>query len=227
MTRDDDLEKRVDELQRSLEELREELRERERDRWRPRRGPGGLPRPPTPRELVRFADREAIPAAIATLEANIRALELLQGALRLADPERAAAEEAERTRARAEDLGHRGLDRLDDALRDLQEAARGEELPRDSNAREIIEQARRIRAEIAEGIDAAERERARDRRDPGGEDGETADRGVEIDVEDELDSIRAELEDDEDGDATDTEDGTDAAGDDAENGEGRPDRDDG
>lgn len=196
MTRDDDLEERVDELQRSLEELRREIEPR------PPRGPGGLPRPPTPRELVRFADRQAIPTAIAVLEANVRALELLQAALRLADPERAAAEEADRTRARAEDLSRRSLDRLDDVLRDLQEAARGDALPSNSDAREIIEDARRLRAEIAEGIGEAERVRTGGRRERSAEEAE--DEEVEIDVEDELDSIRAELEDAENG-----EDGTD------------------
>lgn len=232
MTRDDDLEERVDELQRSLEELRREIGPRAP------RGPGGLPRPPTPRELIRLADRQAIPAAIAALEANIRALELLQGALRLADPERGAQAEADRTRERAEDLSRRSLDRLDDTLRDLQEAVRGDTLPPDSDAREIIEQARRIRAEIDDGIGEAERERTRGRRDTDETDDDdigddAVDRGVEIDVEDELDSIRAELEEDRDRDAdanaNNDEDengtGTDEIGDDAANGEGYPDRD--
>lgn len=192
MTRDDDLEERVDELQRSLEELRREIEPR------PPRGPGGLPRPPTPRELVRFADRQAIPTAIAVLEANVRALELLQAALRLADPERAAATEADRTRERAEELSRRSLDRLDDVLRDLQEATREDALPRNSDAREILEEARRLREEITDGIDEAERTRTGGRRERST--GVTEDEpGVEIDVEDELDSIRAELEDAEDG----------------------------
>lgn len=200
MTRDDDLEERVDDLQHSLEELRREIEPR------PPRGPGGLPRPPTPRELVRFADRQAIPTAIAVLEANVRALELLQAALRLSDPERTATEGADRTRVRAEELCRRSLDRLDDVLRDLQEAARDDTLPRDGDAREILQEARRLREEIAEGIGDAERERERNRtrsrerdrdRNQGRDrdaDAGPEDEGVEIDVEDELDSIRAELE---------------------------------
>lgn len=183
--RDDDLEERINELQNSLEELQQP---------RPPRGPGGLPRPPTPRELLTFADQQAIPTAITVLEANIRALELLQAALRLADPGRTAAEEADQTRARAEDLGRRSLDRLDDTLRDLQEAARGDTLPRNDDAREIIEEARQLREEIASRID--ETERPRDR--PSEADtADTATNGsVEIDIEDELDSIRSELDKD-------------------------------
>ncbi|MFC6906505.1 DUF7547 family protein [Halalkalicoccus tibetensis] len=207
MTRDDDLEERVDELQRSLEELRREIEPR------PPRGPGGLPRPPTPGELVRFADQQAIPTAIAVLEANVRALELLQGALRLADSGRAAGEEADRTRRRAEDVSRRSLDRLDAVLEDLQEATRGDTLPEGGDARDILQEARDLREEIAERIGEADRERQRSRsrssgsRGSGAEsEGSTADGGVEIDVEDELDSIRAELEDGEEDDGTTTND---------------------
>jgi hypothetical protein len=147
------------------------------------------------------------------LEANVRALELLQAALRLSDPEHAATEGADRTRVRAEELSRRSLDRLDDVLRDLQEAAGGDTLPRNSDAREILEEARRLREEIATGIGEAERdrERARDRdreREEDRRDADATDEGIEIDVEDELDSIRAELEGD-DGDQDDKVDKSD------------------
>ncbi len=184
--RDDDLEERVDELQRSLEALRQEIEPR------PPRGPGGLPRPPTPRELVRFADQQAIPTAIAVLEANVPALELLQGALRLADTGRVAGEEAERTRERAEDLSRRSLDRLDAVLEDLQEATREDTLPPNGEARDILQEARDLREEIAGRIGEAERDSADESR-PEPTDS-AANGGVEIDVEDELDSIRAEFE---------------------------------
>lgn len=203
MTREDDLEERVDELQRTLEELRREIEPR------PPRGPGGLPRPPTPGELVRFADEQAIPTAIAVLEANVRALELLQGALRLADTGRAAGEEAERTRRRAADASRRSLSRLDRVLEDLQEATHGDTLPENGDARDILQEARDLREEIAERIGEAERDRQRARdvereSDPRAD--STADGGVEIDVEDELDSIRAELDGDEDEETDDSDD---------------------
>lgn len=214
MTRDDDLAERVDELQRSLEELRREVRPQ------PPRGPGGLPRPPTPSELVRFADRQAIPTAIAVLEANIHALELLQAALRLTDPGRAASEEADRTRERAADISQRSLDRLDAVLDDLQEATRSDTLPPEGDARDILEEARGLREDIADRIGEAEHDRGR-RGERTREIDTTHEpsEGVTIDVEDELDSIRAELEGEETSDeenGSDNEDGNDEEG---ENGE--------
>ncbi len=76
----DDLAAAAADLAASLEALRDDVAPR------PRRGPFGLPRPPRPVELLRFADDHAIPTVIALLEANVRALELLRAALRLADP---------------------------------------------------------------------------------------------------------------------------------------------
>lgn len=198
----DDLEDRVDDLQRSLEELRREIEPR------PPRGPGGLPRPPTPGELVRFADQQAIPTAIAVLEANIRALELLQGAMRLADSGRAAGEEADRTRERAEDLSRRSLDRLDAVLDDLQEATRADTLPPEGEARDILEEARTLREELRGGIDGAERDRHHNREQARDTEFDTSE-SVTIDVEDELDSIRAELDDENEGDENGSDDNED------------------
>jgi len=45
----------------------------------------GLPRPPSPRELIRFTSDVGIPGVILLLRTNIEALKLLQRALRLAD----------------------------------------------------------------------------------------------------------------------------------------------
>ena len=53
------------ELSETLESLRAELQE-------PPEGPLGLPRPPTPRELLRFTEQYTIPTTIALLEAAIR-----------------------------------------------------------------------------------------------------------------------------------------------------------
>lgn len=195
MTRDDDLEERVDELQRSLEDLKREIRPQ------PPRGPGGLPRPPTPGELVRFADRQAIPTAIAVLEANVRALELLQAALRLTDTGASAGREADRRRERAADISGRSLDRLDAVLDDLQEATRGDTLPPEGDARDILEEARRLREDIAARIGETEHDRGRtDERTHEIETPRETSESVTIDVEDELDSIRAELEGGENGD---------------------------
>ena len=68
-------EERFAELETQVEELRREIG--------PPRGPLGLPRPPSPGELLRFADEHAIPTTIAILEANVRALEALREAIGL------------------------------------------------------------------------------------------------------------------------------------------------
>ena len=207
---DDDLADLADDLAGTLEELRRELRAQAP------RGPLGLPRPPTPRELLRFTDEFAIPTAIAVLEANIRALELLQGTIKLVERERDVSERARRTRDRAEVASSTTLDRLDDALRDLQRAASEGALPSDADARRIIEDARALRADLEERLREAEadadaaRRRERDEGtviDVVGPDDSTDGDGEDepdINVDEELDSIRADLDreaDEEDGDA--------------------------
>lgn len=204
---DDDLADLAEDLAGTLEELRRELR------TEPPRGPLGLPRPPTPRELLRFTDEFAIPTAIAVLEANIRALELLQGAIGLVEREREASERTRRTRDRAEAVSRTTLDRLDDALRDIQRAAGEGTLPPNPEPRRIIEDARTLRADLEERLREAEADADAARREgrdqgividvEGPDDSADEDHGggTEIDVEEELDSIRADLDraaDDED-----------------------------
>ena len=179
--RDDELAERVADLEDTLTELRDEIR-------RPPRGPLGLPRPPTPRELIEFADDFAIPAAIAALEANIRALEVLQQALRLADPARTAREESRGARRRAEQVGRVTLEQVDRALDDLAEAIEGGGLPSDPEARSIIEEARGLSAEIEERIGESERARPDSRLSA-----DEPEDAIEIDVESELRSIKDEL----------------------------------
>ncbi|WP_331232934.1 DUF7547 family protein [Natronorarus salvus] len=209
--RDDDLEEQVDELRRELSTLRDRL---EGEMRPPPTGPLGLPRPPTPGELIRFADEFAIPAAIAVLEANIKALELVRGALHLLDPDRGAVE-GTRARRRAESVGKSALTRLDRTVEDLQRALDEGTLPRDENAREIVEDARRLRGEIADRIDGS-RNGERTAREEGSERSERTDTErtepdregtpIEIDVDEEIDSIKAELE------GGDLEEGGDEAG---------------
>jgi hypothetical protein len=132
--RERDLADAATELSETLEELRGELEE-------PPRGPFGLPRPPSPTELLRVTERYTIPTVIALLEASIRALELLAAGLRLADgrPLDAANDRSnQRSGTRSLDAIERAgrdrlaktsretLRRLDDALAELQSAAAGE-----------------------------------------------------------------------------------------------------
>ena len=112
------------------------------------------------------------------------------------------------------------MDRLDAVLDDLQEATRSDTLPPEGDARDILEEARGLREDIADRIGEAEHDRGR-RGERTREIDTTHEpsEGVTIDVEDELDSIRAELEGEETSDeenGSDNEDGNDEEG---ENGE--------
>lgn len=201
---DDELDERVAQLADVLGELRRELDAE------PPRGPLGLPRPPTPRELLRFTDEQAIPAAIAVLEANIRALELLRAAIRLSESERAARAGGRDVRERAERASRATLDRLDDALVDVQSELEQAGLPPDDEARTIVQDARDLRAEIRERLsrptdespvaidvedsaaldrpDAADPTRSDDARTVRADDSPP-----EVDVDEELRSIRDEM----------------------------------
>jgi len=168
-----------EDLERRVAELETALRERKRER-RPR-GPLGLPRPPTPRELLRAADEHAIPATIASLEATIHALELLRLAIRADDRRRESSERAER-------IGAAALSRLDDALADARDALEGR--PTDEEARRLLAETRRLRDDIesrvreTEGESEAQEGDADDSMDP------------RVDVESELRSLKEKRNDD-------------------------------
>lgn len=161
----EDLARLVAELVTTLEDLEDELDP-----------PEDRPlRPPTPSELRLFASDVAIPGLILVLETNIRALRLLQRALRLSEgTERTRREGAELSR-RARDVSETTLERLDDALVDLQDAVEGR--PNDDEAADLLADARELRSEVqtrlreySEG--AADRAReAAERGDPDPDDG--------------------------------------------------------
>ena len=138
-----------------LEDLQTELRESQRT------GPFGFPAPPTPRELLRFTDDYAIPFMIAVLETNIRALRLLQGAIRLVDTGEQARQDARSTRDRAVSFSQSTLSRLDDVLSELEdstlEVSNGE-YPRNPEARTILQEARDLRRELTEALAGSTRQ---------------------------------------------------------------------
>lgn len=205
-TRDDDeLGGLVAELERTLRELRTEVGGEPR---RPaRRGDRSLPRPPTPGELLRFTETHTIPTAVALLEAAIRALELLAGAIRLLDgrdprsPERRGsgggsilAEASTAAGERAAETGREALARVDDALAELQRTYEGE--PTDPAAGRLLADARELRDEIDERLAATERAAS-------DEGSATDDDGPSIDVDAELESLRQQAgRDGGDGDET-------------------------
>lgn len=202
MDETEDLEASVRELSATLEELRSELRE-------PPTGPLGLPRPPTPAELLRLTEQYTIPAVISVLETNIRLLELLAAALRVADGRPldgagsdALADAGRRSLSYVEE-GREGLaaasratlERLDDALADLQAAAEGGE-PDDPEIQRLLARARDLRSEIDERLAAAESGAAAEL---DGEDEPTSTGEVGIDVDEELETLRRQAEGPDDG----------------------------
>ncbi|WP_254837705.1 DUF7547 family protein [Natronomonas marina] len=200
----DDLQASVRELSATLEELRAELRG-------PPTGPLGLPRPPKPGELLRLTEEYTIPALVSVLETNIRLLELLAAALRVADGRPLA--ESSGSDALA-DVGERSLEgvrrggeglaaasratlqRLDDALADLENAAAGEPAE-NPEVRQLLSEARNLRAEVDEGLAAASKDRP--------DSTETDHEPVDIDVDEELETLRRQVDgpDDEPGDGGD------------------------
>ncbi|MFW5919304.1 MAG: DUF7547 family protein [Halanaeroarchaeum sp.] len=182
-----------------------------------RRGPLGFPRPPEPRRVLRFADEVAIPATIAVLEANVKLLQALQRGIRMTESGRRVREEGSAMGDRAADVSRTTLDRLGSTLEDLQDATARGGTPEGGPARELIEEARRLRDEIdtrlreAEGTttlgDFQERGERDDRDEPDDSDSDpvSADNGVHVDVEAELDSLKEqygeeeEVPDDHDG----------------------------
>jgi hypothetical protein len=205
MADDQSLASAVDELADTLEDLRVQLRE-------PPRGPLGVPRPPTPRELLRLTEGYTIPALVAFLETNVRMLELLAATLRVADgrpldvvDEPGVLEAGSRTLEAAGRDGADGLAaasratlaRLDDALVELQVAAEGD-APDGPEVQRLLSEARELRAEVDERL--SEAEQASGSHPMSGSAGEepeataAGDEGVDgpvgVDVEEELDTLR-------------------------------------
>jgi len=214
---DEELSRLVAELVTALRDLEAELD--------PPRGP----RPPTPRELRRFTSEVAIPGAILVLETNVRALRLLQRALELSERADRTREDA-RLGDRARTMSDTTLDKLDDALADLESAVRGR--PDNEEAARILDDARQLREEVrtrlaeygdeaddpADGASASHDDRTADDETGSGEERADGETGPQVDVDAELESIKADLSeqaDDTPGDGADTpENGADTPDDD-------------
>lgn len=185
---DADLAETAAELEQSMRDLRREL---ESDLPR---GPLGLPRPPSPGELLRFADEAVIPALIAILEANIKILESIQYAIRLANSGRRATEETKHRAETVRTLGEDTLNQFEAALDDLQSVIEDGGLPEDDEAREILEEARRLREDLSTEVDKPDDKS--DSADDADEDSEETEmpEGLDIDIDSELESIKQEYE---------------------------------
>ncbi len=172
----------LSELTRSLEALQDELEE----------PPRGF-RPPSPAELSRFTSEVTIPAVILVLETNIRALRLVQRALRIADGRDAQPDSSpSQTRERAVELGQATLSRLDDALGDLQETL--EERPPEDDARQLLQRVQDIEHEIEAKLETTEAADGTRSEDPAA----TNTDSIDIDVDAELQSLKDTMDDDSD-----------------------------
>jgi hypothetical protein len=176
MSSDDDLTALITDLVTTLQELETEV-EPTTD--------SGLPRPPTPGELLRFTSDVTIPAVILVLKSNIEALKLLRRALRMAEGRPTSTGSAsDEMRQRASDLSRATLSRLDGALTDLQQAAEG--TPEDAEARELIQEAQQLRDQI--------RDRLADQPGESGEVDPEQVTDVPVDVDAELRSIKDDID---------------------------------
>ncbi|MFY4813137.1 DUF7547 family protein [Haloarcula sp. AONF1] len=192
MSSDDDLTALVTDLVTTLQELETEV-EPTTD--------SGLPRPPTPGELLRFTSDVTIPAVILILKTNVEALKLLRRALRMAEGRPTTTGSAsDEVRQRAGDLSRATLSRLDGALTDLQQAVEGR--PEDEDARELIQEAQQLRDQIQDRL--ADEPGMSEEVDPD----QVTD--VPVDVDAELRSIKDEIDGpDRDNDGTENGDGSD------------------
>lgn len=194
----DDLEDRIEELETMLRDLQTELRQ-------PPQGPFGLPRPPTPREILSFTSEYALPTLITMLEANVRALKALQQIIRLVDPEYDSTREARsELSSRAGRASRATLDRLQSTLDEVEDALTEGGLPQEPGARRILEDARLlsddIREEISTGKEQADDSReAMKRSDAETEEIEDDEEKPQVNVDAELRSIRKELGEPENG----------------------------
>jgi len=183
MSSDDDLTALITDLVTTLQDLETEV-EPTTD--------SGLPRPPTPGELLRFTSDVTIPAIILILRTNIEALKLLRRALRMAEGRPTSTGSASgEMRQRASDLSRATLSRLDGALTDLQQAVEGR--PEDEEARELIQEAQQLRAQIQERL-------ADETGDTGAAESNQA-TDVPVDVDAELRSIKDDIDGRDEGDA--------------------------
>lgn len=166
-----------------------------------RDGEGGrFPRPPRPRQLLRFTDEYVLPTAITFFELNIRILETLRGTIRLLDAERELQSDIQGARNREESLRKSTLKNLDRSLSELQEVVRNGTLPRNSDARAIVTEAREIRDAIDDRLREYDDSPAAQ---TGSGDSTESDRGhnsdaAAIDVDEELESIKRDVDDDAD-----------------------------
>lgn len=185
----DRLDERITELEETLEEIRDELIPARRER--------SVFRPPTPWEMLRLTREYAIPAAITTLEAQIKALELLAEILRAIDIRDRRERSGRSPSDRAVDVGRTTLRGVRESLNRLERQMESGGLPDDPAARELLAEAQALQDDIDARLAAlADTEMADSQTVSVGGGAE----GVPIDVESELETIKDQVDASEDDD---------------------------
>jgi hypothetical protein len=160
---DEDFATAAEDLRAVLRELRDELADDAP------RGPLGLPKPPSPGQVLRFADEVAIPGTIAILEVNITLLETVQRAIRLVDAGQDAKRATDDARSNASDraresadklaaVSDRTLARLESSLSDLQSALEHGPQPENDAARSLLDEARALQDDVQSRLRDARRQ---------------------------------------------------------------------
>lgn len=184
---DGDLADELAELERSVRHLQEELKSRSP------RGPLGLPRPPSPGEVLQFTEESAIPALIAILEAHVRMLEAIQHGIRLARTGESSTRSAAQT---VDAVNEETINQLDRLVETIQEVAGA--LPKNDQARAVLSEAEELRDTIEERVEEAKKsveEQPSEDQIDSTEFGESQDRPETIDIDAELQSIKRQLND--------------------------------
>lgn len=178
----DDLRRAIEELETAMRELQAEL---ESD---PATQPP-VAQLPSMQDLLRFADRAAIPAVIAVLEANIQILKSIQQTIRIAEGTTREDAPTDRSQQLAA-LGEETLTQLARSLDDLQRLIEAGSLPQEETARSILTDARelqnRLESQTEPASEPAEEPPSQDDSDE-----------VTIDIDAELESIKDEYAADE------------------------------
>lgn len=174
---DRDVDERIQDLERAIHDLTDEL--------------GAVDSPSTVgdrRSVASFVRKVAIPAGILAVEAQLRTLEFLAERVRWMNQRGGEQSSLDDWSTEAREHSMATMDRIEDMLDRIELELAAGRLPASREARDLIEEIRRLQGEIRNQLDE-------DRSSITGEGGESE--AVTIDVESELETIRDEIDSEE------------------------------
>lgn len=176
MTDEPDINRRLDTLEETLADLRAELATEE-----------GRNREMASDSFLQLAWDIAVPIGIAVIEVQLRTLKRLSENLQQFDRERGQRSLDNWTRETRRQ-GVTTLSRLEDTLEQLEQDIDRGRIPAGGNIRELLSETRELTQDIEQQVQSVDATAS-------DEEPTSRDRGVQIDVESELDTIRDELDD--------------------------------